>query len=576
MIAGLFSDLDTAASGDIYYQEKPGKVIIQFNNVARYDGDGFVTFQIVLQPDGSALLYYKELIGNGYLGTVGLQKSTQTGMTVVHNQPYLKNNFAVRLDQLTQWLTVSPPSATLAPGATTTVNAILNARFLENGNYEAKIHIASPVTPDIGVEVPVSLRINTRPQVTITAPTYGARYLESENIVFQADAQDEDGIAKVEFFDGTTKIGEATTPPFAMAPVALASGDHTVTAHAIDFLGLVGISDPIYLQVEADADRDGLVDWWELAYFGDLAQGLNDDSDGDGLTNAQEFALGSDPTNPDMDSDGMLDGWEVRYGLDPWWNDDAGLDLDEDGQTNLQEFQNGTDPSDFFNGMPPVITIVQGGTQIGTAGNYNYTPITVEVRNSAGVLLANAPLTFTITQGNGTLSLTRTTSPTANVTSLSLRTDANGRAFAYFASTGPAGSTYQVAVNANTGSGGSTAGPTAAGSNLDPNGNEDNDGKTNDEEGKLGTNPTVFNLFAETSYQGRAESGHTNSDPLPWTFYTQQLTAAPQGWEGLDVTAHVVFDSRGSQYDWVVDDYASINGAEFVRLGKELIYDVTG
>lgn len=42
------------------------------------------------------------------------------------------------------------------------------------------------------------------------------------------------------------------------------------------------------------------------------------DSDGDGLTDAQEVLLGTDSQNPDSDGDGLLDGWEVKgvNGLD--------------------------------------------------------------------------------------------------------------------------------------------------------------------------------------------------------------------------------------------------------------------
>ncbi|BDG08850.1 NHL repeat-containing protein [Anaeromyxobacter paludicola] len=46
----------------------------------------------------------------------------------------------------------------------------------------------------------------------------------------------------------------------------------------------------------------------------------------------------------DSDCDGMPDWWEVKYGLNPHWAGDALLDADGDGLTNLQEFANGTDP----------------------------------------------------------------------------------------------------------------------------------------------------------------------------------------------------------------------------------------
>ena len=47
-----------------------------------------------------------------------------------------------------------------------------------------------------------------------------------------------------------------------------------------------------------DTDGDGLGDGWEIRYFGNLAQGPNDDPDHDGATNLQEFIAQTDPTNP--------------------------------------------------------------------------------------------------------------------------------------------------------------------------------------------------------------------------------------------------------------------------------------
>jgi len=43
----------------------------------------------------------------------------------------------------------------------------------------------------------------------------------------------------------------------------------------------------------------------------------NIDSDNDGLTDAQEKVLGTDPHNPDTDGDGYLDGAEVKSGYNP-------------------------------------------------------------------------------------------------------------------------------------------------------------------------------------------------------------------------------------------------------------------
>ena len=47
------------------------------------------------------------------------------------------------------------------------------------------------------------------------------------------------------------------------------------------------------------------------------------DTDGDGLSDLQEYQLGTNPINPDTDGDGLPDGWEVKYGLNPLDPNDA-------------------------------------------------------------------------------------------------------------------------------------------------------------------------------------------------------------------------------------------------------------
>ena len=78
----------------------------------------------------------------------------------------------------------------------------------------------------------------------------------------------------------------------------------------------------------------------------------NQDVDNDGLSDYEEYELGSELYNPDTDGDGMPDGWEVHKGLNPLM-DDADEDVDGDGLTNTEEYVQGTDPLvyDTFYGM---------------------------------------------------------------------------------------------------------------------------------------------------------------------------------------------------------------------------------
>src|SRR5713226_1031088 len=88
-------------------------------------------------------------------------------------------------------------------------------------------------------------------------------------------------------------------------------------------------------------------DGWEVAHALDpRVNDANNDPDNDGLTNLQEYQLGTDPNNADTDGDGMPDGWEVAHGLNPLDPNDANLDTDGDGFTNLREYRLGTDPLD--------------------------------------------------------------------------------------------------------------------------------------------------------------------------------------------------------------------------------------
>ena len=50
-----------------------------------------------------------------------------------------------------------------------------------------------------------------------------------------------------------------------------------------------------YVAITQDSDGDGLPDWWELKYFGSLAEGASDNPDGDAFDNAAEYAKGTSP-----------------------------------------------------------------------------------------------------------------------------------------------------------------------------------------------------------------------------------------------------------------------------------------
>ena len=93
-----------------------------------------------------------------------------------------------------------------------------------------------------------------------------------------------------------------------------------------------------------DTDADKLVDYYEVKII--LTNPLLTDSDEDGLSDYDElFEYSTNPNYADTDTDLMDDFYEIEYGLNPLDETDANFDLDLDGLTNIEEYLLGTKPN---------------------------------------------------------------------------------------------------------------------------------------------------------------------------------------------------------------------------------------
>jgi cell wall-associated NlpC family hydrolase len=174
--------------------------------------------------------------------------------------------------------------------------------------------------------------------------------------VFQANTIKFNYAAAIPQFAGAGAAGGVPDLPLPTTPLPGPTGPRDY-GPAIDTDG-DGLTDGRELALgtdptRADTDGDGISDGYELGLH---TNPLKADTDGDGIGDSVELATGTDPTSPDSDHDGRLDGststldsdhdglsdeLEKVLGTDPY-----NLDSDHDGFSDGLEYQGGFNPAD--------------------------------------------------------------------------------------------------------------------------------------------------------------------------------------------------------------------------------------
>jgi hypothetical protein len=119
---------------------------------------------------------------------------------------------------------------------------------------------AQGVSPPVGITVNPSVPTNTPPQIQLTQPTAGATFVFGNPISIAASASDPGGsVAKVEFFAGALKIGEALQAPFEMVWSTAPLGASSLTARATDDAGASATSAAIAVTVQSSGQGGSVV-----------------------------------------------------------------------------------------------------------------------------------------------------------------------------------------------------------------------------------------------------------------------------------------------------------------------------
>ncbi len=159
LIAGFWDDLNTAI-GEIYYLDEGDKVTVQFNNVGFYSGFWFVTFQIVLEKNGTITFYYANVEhADLTTATVGIQNSAKdNGLEVLFNNSYLKNNLAVKIEPM-PWLKVFPESGIVPAGGSKEIIVTLDSTKADPGCNMAVLEVYPNSESTSPILIPCSLTV---------------------------------------------------------------------------------------------------------------------------------------------------------------------------------------------------------------------------------------------------------------------------------------------------------------------------------------------------------------------------------------------------------------------------------
>ena len=141
-------------------------------------------------------------------------------------------------------------NATVRPGEDATFSFMVTApaagshsfqwRMVQNG-----VQRFGALTTNVNVQT-----VNNPPTVTLTGPSQGATFTAPATVPFTATATDSDGtITKVEFFQGTTKVGEDTTSPYTFNWTNVSAGSYVLSARATDSGGATTNSSTVNITV---------------------------------------------------------------------------------------------------------------------------------------------------------------------------------------------------------------------------------------------------------------------------------------------------------------------------------------
>lgn len=133
------------------------------------------------------------------------------------------------------------------PASDASGNAIVTAYLKDNGGTNGG-GVDQSINQTFNIIITAS---NIPPVVSISSPTKSISFTSPATITIDAIASDTDGtVTKVEFFNGSIKLGEKASPPYSVTWKDVLEGTYYITAAATDNKNDKTISPPVSIIVE--------------------------------------------------------------------------------------------------------------------------------------------------------------------------------------------------------------------------------------------------------------------------------------------------------------------------------------